>query len=114
MDAQILADAERLRWLRDGKSINRGYCGRAPFVMLPNKSRLYAIADARGETLNLEVDTDILDNKVAELHAANHLVESGIVGADGPRWPSDEYTNLLEKEAFRLLGWDAEIGRAHV
>lgn len=103
---------ERYVWLRDGKSIHGGWCGSAPFVMSPNRSRLYAIAVVRAEALDTEIDADILDNRAQELYISNELVERGLVplGDDGHNveWNSDEYSEALYKLAQQVLGWSDE------
>lgn len=106
---QHTPEMERYLWLRDGKSRNRGYCGRAPYVVSPSRSRLYAVYELRAAALDAEIDADILDNKAHDLHVANEVVERGLLpdGAssrdlDGP------YVEALYKLAQKELGWTDE------
>lgn len=111
-DTAITPEHERYLWLRDGKSIHGGWCGSAPFVMSPARSRLYAIAKLKADALDTEIDADILHNRVHELYVSNELVERGLVpiGADGNpvEWNSDEYSEALYKLAQQVLGWSDE------
>lgn len=96
---------ERYVWLRDGKSRRGGYCGSAPYVISPTKSRLYAIASLRAAQLDAEVDYDILENKASELDLHNAVVERELMYR--PDKFSDEYANCLYVLAGIELGWDA-------
>lgn len=102
-DAQ---DAARYRWLRDGKSAYGGYCGSAPYVIDPGRSRLYAIETLKSNALDLSLDADMLHTKVQRLHESNEIVERGLMpeGAssrdfDGP------YVDALYKLAKEELGF---------
>ena len=95
---------ERYIWLRDKKTRYGGYCGSAPFVMSPSKSRLYAIHKLVEDALDAEIDSDILDNKVEDLHQSNEIVERGIMVY--PDRYSEEYNDALFKLAQIELGWD--------
>ena len=105
-EAQMKRDAARYRWLRDGKSDNRGWCGSAPYVIDPRRSRLYAMADLRSQALDVSIDADIFGAKVNELHHHNEIVERGLLPAgastkdfDGP------YIDALYALAKKELGF---------
>ena len=98
---------ERYVWLRDGKSHWGGWCGSAPFVMSPNRSRLYAIAVVRSAALDAEIDADIINTTVENLHAENAVVERELMPAPVDR-DSDEYSDMLFKLAQTELGWTDE------
>ena len=105
---------ERYAWLRDGKSRYGGYCGSAPFVMNPRKSKLYAIATLQAVELDVSIDHDIFFNKVEELELRNEVVERGLVPPEGRYHPeydrisSDAYCQVLYKLAQADLGWSDE------
>jgi hypothetical protein len=99
----ISPEHERYLWLRDGKSRRAGWCGSAPYVISPNKSRLYAIAKLRALHLDLEIDYDILIDKVEDLHLHNEIVEREIMIQ--PDKNSEEYNNCLHVLAAIELGW---------
>jgi hypothetical protein len=96
---------ERYVWLRDGKSHFGGWGGSAPFVMSPNRSRLYAIAVVRAAALDAEIDADIINTTVEKLHAENAIVERELMPSPVDRY-SDEYGDALFKLAQSELGWD--------
>lgn len=98
---------ERYLWLREGKSHYGGYCGSAPFVMLPNKSRLYAIAVARSEVLDTEIDLDILNTKIQRLYEQNEITERGLNPCKFDRY-SQEYSDILFELARTELKWSNE------
>jgi hypothetical protein len=98
---------ERYVWLRDGKSAYGGYCGRAPFVMSPNRSRLYAIAQLRAAALDAEVDSDIFHTTLQNLHITNEIAEREILPYPID-WDSVDYEEALCKLAQSELGWDDE------
>lgn len=109
MNAQHTPEAERYLWLRDGRSRNGGWGGRAPFVMSPSRSRLYAIHALRAEALDAEIDNDIIENKVEELHLSGELVERGLLPAGSHVDCCDEvYCDALYALAQAELGWSDE------
>ena len=103
----IDANAQRYEWLRDGKSHCGGWCGSAPYVISPNKSRLYAIHALRAAELDLDIDEDMIDSKVEELHKTNEIVERGIMQYPVDR-DSEEYDEALYQLAKTELGWTDE------
>lgn len=100
-------ETERYLWLRNGKSRYGGYCGSAPYVLLPQRSRLYALYRSRGEELDAAIDQDIFATRLQELHEANEVVERGLL-PDGasPRDFEGPYIDALEKLTQEVLGWD--------
>jgi len=98
---------ERYAWLRDGKSHWSGWGGSAPFVMSPNRSRLYAIAVVRAAALDAEIDADIINTTVENLHAENAIIERELMPPPIDRY-SDEYSDALYKLAQSELGWTDE------
>jgi hypothetical protein len=99
-------NAERYQWLRNGRSRNGGYCGTAPYVVDPNRSRLYAMEKLRGDWLDLHVDADILDNECMRLHYDNEVVERGLMPEGGSHHEFDgPYGQALTKLAQQTLGW---------
>jgi hypothetical protein len=107
-------DAARYRWLRDRKSAYGGYCGSAPFVMDPSRSRLYAIADLRSKALDLSVDADMLHTTVKSLHESNEINERGLM-PEGASWRDLDgpYVDALYKLAKEELGYtDARFDAA--
>jgi len=103
VDTPLSPEHERYAWLRDGKSHYGGRGGSAPFVMSPNRSRLYAIHRLRAEALDAEIDADILSTKAQKLHEHNEVVERGLMVR--PDRDSDEYADVLYKLAQTELGW---------
>ena len=97
---------ERYLWLRNGKT---RYRGMAPFVMNPRTSRLYAVSQMLSNELDVAVDQDIFDNKVAELHNDNEVNERGLM-PEGASWYDFEgpYVDVLYKLAQSELGWSDE------
>lgn len=99
-------NAERYKWLRNGRSRNAGWGGSAPYVVNPTRSRLYAIERLRGDWLDIGVDADIFDNECMRLHVANEVVERGLMPEDGSVYDYDgPYGVALQKLAQETLGW---------
>lgn len=95
--------AERYAWLKENKS--RGNHTR-PYVVNPQKSRLYAMVSFIQNELDAAIDLDILCNTCNLMHHHGYLVENHLT--NGFSWPSDEYCDLLAEEAYKLLGWTQE------
>lgn len=103
----IDANAQRYEWLRDGKSHCGGWGGSAPYVISPNKSRLYAIHALRAAELDLDIDEDMIDSKAQRLYETNEVVERGIMKSPVDR-DSEDYIEALYQLAKTELGWTDE------
>lgn len=95
------------RWnhLRDGPI---RYSSMSPFVWNPS-SRLYAVSALQGQQLDEAMDIEVLSQKMDDIHRANEMVELGLLpkGMD-PDYLDDEYCNLVEAYAVKLLGWSQD------
>jgi hypothetical protein len=104
---QDTIDARRYRWLRDNprKSYGKQRSYDSPYVVNPRASRMYAIQEYKGNSLDDAIDEDILNDTAQHIYERT-VAEGGDERFSDPNFKfSDEFADECMERAKVVLDY---------